>query len=89
MEASSNHKGPWETVLLDVKDEIAWVTLNRPAKRSRSSSTPNAAGRLGCPSSSTRSPSARAWEPMTGYCSPVRTDVMRSVLNPSQCIRPT
>ncbi len=34
--------------------------------------------------------SARAWSPsLVSYWSPARTDVMRCVLKPSQCIRPT
>jgi hypothetical protein len=40
--------------------------------------------------SATRCATARAWSPsLVSYWSPARTDVMRWVLKPSQCIRPT
>ena len=34
-------------------------------------------------------PAGSAGQPSGGYWSPARTDVMRWVLKPSQCIRPT
>lgn len=37
----SNYEGRWSTVLVKVEDGIAWVTLNRPAKRNAMSPTLN------------------------------------------------
>ena len=35
------YQGRWATVLVEVKDGIAWVTLNRPAKRNAMNPTLN------------------------------------------------
>ncbi|MCP1365560.1 enoyl-CoA hydratase-related protein, partial [Halomonas sp. BBD48] len=37
----TDYTNRWETVKVDVEDGIAWVTLNRPAKRNAMSPTLN------------------------------------------------